>query len=435
MNVPGDSTVTKRRLTPREIKYIVFEGGGGKGFAYLGALRALEKLGVLKYISPASSDVPTADNKRHSRLDFRTIKGIGGASAGAITALLLSIGYTPQELADLMSDTGKFLAFFDGGFNDPKDANIKRLRPIYQGCESVPDTAEEDNWKTYLPYAEDFAGLEAAILPPELRFLGLFPTIADTIDQIRSVLRRYRDVPPFQTLIPNWKEFVVNFPRDWGLFAGCAARQWFDKLITDRMPVPAQPQKSVTFEDHYQHFRVELLVTGTNLLTGKSEVFSHLDTPGFSVADAVRISMGIPFAFKPVIIDDSTAGVGQSKGVWVDGGLLNNVPFREFDDRPGANPKTLALRLDIEPAQPPPIKTLQEFLAKYLTLALGGPGEAYITSAHAFQTIVLDTTGLSLLDFAPQLQVRQRAERAAYMTTYNYFRGHPNTPSFTAVAQ
>jgi predicted acylesterase/phospholipase RssA len=84
-------------------------------------------------------------------------------------------------------------------------------------------------------------------------------------------------------------------------------------------------------------------VTGTNLESGKSQLFSVIDTPDFPVADAIRISMGIPGAYKPYAIRK-----GPYKGLWIDGGLVNNVPFYEFESRPGRNPKTLALRLEIE---------------------------------------------------------------------------------------
>ncbi len=91
------------------------------------------------------------------------------------------------------------------------------------------------------------------------------------------------------------------------------------------------------------------------------------------VADAVRISIGIPFVFKPIRIqkgDPLTADHPELIGCWVDGGLLNNIPFREFDDRPGPNPKTLALRLEIEPTAAD-IESMGNFLSSYLTLALG----------------------------------------------------------------
>ncbi|MFM1930834.1 MAG: hypothetical protein RL226_137 [Bacteroidota bacterium] len=54
---------------------IVFEGAGIRGIAYCGVIRALEK-----------------DNKMDE------IRKFGGTSAGAITAMLLSIGYTSSEI-------------------------------------------------------------------------------------------------------------------------------------------------------------------------------------------------------------------------------------------------------------------------------------------------------------------------------------------------
>jgi predicted acylesterase/phospholipase RssA len=275
---------------------------------------------------------------------------------------------------------------------------------------------------------------------------GWLPSwVGDSIKSFKSLVEQYRQVPPFDKLIARWKDFSVNIQRDLGLFAGAAARDWFDELLSDRMPPGAdgKPQKNIPFEAHYQYFNVELLVMGTNLSTGKSQVFSHRDTPWAPVADAVRISMGLPFVFKPVRIgknDPLVADHPEMRGSWMDGGLLNNIPFREFDDRPGPNPKTLALRLDIE-SDPADIQSFGDFMSSYLKLALGGPGEAYITAAHAFQTIVLDTTGpdprqpwLSLLDFAPKQSNVKKVGDAAYKTANTYFKSDPSSPSYTEKA-
>jgi hypothetical protein len=268
---------------------------------------------------------------------------------------------------------------------------------------------------------------------------GVLPSwVGKYIAKFKSSLEQYRQVPPFDKLIAHWKDFAVNINGDLGLFAGEAARDLFDKLLSDRMPPGAdgKPQKDIPFEAHFQYFNVELLVMGTNVATGKSQVFSHIDTPWMPVADAVRISMGIPFVFKPIRIqkgDPITADHPELIGCWVDGGLLNNIPFREFDDRPGPNPKTLALRLEIEP-DPADIESIGNFLSSYLKLALGGPGESYITASHAFQAIVLDTTGLSLLDFAPKPSAVQTVGDAAFKSTHAYFKGDPNSPSYTVKA-
>ena len=60
-------------------KNLVFEGGGVKGIAYVGALEVLEREGILK-----------------------DIKRVAGTSAGALVAVLISLGYTAQELKDIL---------------------------------------------------------------------------------------------------------------------------------------------------------------------------------------------------------------------------------------------------------------------------------------------------------------------------------------------
>jgi NTE family protein len=64
-----------------KIKYLAFEGGGGKGVAYLGAIEALEEKGVL----------PISD-------DNRQVLGISGSSTGAINALMLSLHMSSTEI-------------------------------------------------------------------------------------------------------------------------------------------------------------------------------------------------------------------------------------------------------------------------------------------------------------------------------------------------
>jgi hypothetical protein len=57
----------------------------------------------------------------------------------------------------------------------------------------------------------------------------------------------------------------------------------------------------------------------------------------------------------------------------------------------------------------------------------GGTGESYITAAHAFQAIVLDATGLSLLDFGrPRPRSRRPATpRTRPRTATSRGSGHP----------
>ena len=80
----------ERLLTPEEVEYIAFEGGGGKGNAYLGAIKAIWEM------------ILTKEN---------SLKGYAGASAGAITALLLASGYSHSKIKEILSTD--FNRFFD----------------------------------------------------------------------------------------------------------------------------------------------------------------------------------------------------------------------------------------------------------------------------------------------------------------------------------
>jgi len=79
------------------INNLVFEGAGIRGIAYSGAIRVLEEKNLLK-----------------------NVEKVGGTSAGAITALLLSLGYTSSEITNIINSTSfkKFNdGFFPGGFS------------------------------------------------------------------------------------------------------------------------------------------------------------------------------------------------------------------------------------------------------------------------------------------------------------------------------
>ena len=73
-----------------EIKNLVFEGAGIRGLAYAGALETLEKKNILTQVEK-----------------------VGGTSAGAITAMMIALGYKSDEVALILGQT-KFHKFNDG---------------------------------------------------------------------------------------------------------------------------------------------------------------------------------------------------------------------------------------------------------------------------------------------------------------------------------
>src|SRR5688500_9947810 len=75
-----------------EIKNLVFEGAGIRGIAYAGVIEELENQKMLG-----------------------NLQKVGGTSAGAITALMLSLNYSSADIARIVSST-EFRKFNDGRF-------------------------------------------------------------------------------------------------------------------------------------------------------------------------------------------------------------------------------------------------------------------------------------------------------------------------------
>lgn len=86
-------------------KNLVFEGGGVKGIAYVGAMNVLEKEGILK-----------------------NIKRVGGTSAGSINAVLFAAGFSNQETLKILNKLD-FNDFKDDSWGVLRDMN--RLREEY----------------------------------------------------------------------------------------------------------------------------------------------------------------------------------------------------------------------------------------------------------------------------------------------------------------
>jgi NTE family protein len=78
-------------INAQTVDNLVFEGAGIRGIAYCGALMQLDEMDYLK-----------------------SVRRVGGTSSGAITSCLLSVGYTPQEIYEIIGETN-FGKFNDGG--------------------------------------------------------------------------------------------------------------------------------------------------------------------------------------------------------------------------------------------------------------------------------------------------------------------------------
>lgn len=200
---------------------LVFEGGGVKGIAYVGALEVLEEEGIMD-----------------------SVKNVAGSSVGAIAAVLVGLGYDNARLKTILTEMN-FMDFLDLG-------SLSEQPNVFQRLFSQYGLAKGDAFCSWL---ED--RLWENIFKKDLTF--------EMLDRMIS--------------------------------------EGYDKYIGKRCR--------------------RIYLTGTNLNTGASEIYSHETTPDMRIIDAARISMSYPVAF--------TAKPNVDGDLCVDGGVMCNYPVRVFD--------------------------------------------------------------------------------------------------------
>jgi NTE family protein len=240
---------------------VVFEGGGAKGSSFVGALTALAAAG-------------------HST------RRLVGTSAGAITASLLAVGYTPQEMLAAVNErlNGKprFASFMD----HPRGDDFTQ--------------AEKDSSDTMITLER----LHIPLVAGHVVLKGLLAT------------------PLYPTLFS-----IVECG---GVYAGSAFVAWLiEKLAAKGIAA------TDTLADVYAKKKVDLSVVTSDTSDMEMLVLNHRTAPGVPLAWAVRMSMSIPLIWREVVWQEAWGTyMGRSKtgNVLVDGGVLSNFPIRLIAD-------------------------------------------------------------------------------------------------------
>jgi NTE family protein len=123
----------------------VFEGGGVKGIAFVGALEAAREKGIERWVN------------------------VAGTSAGAIIASLLAVGYEPQQLRRILEETN-YATFADYGWGGKVVGgarNMLRGRGLCPG-KAFTDWLAERFKESPIGKAEPTFGDVERTLPPEL---------------------------------------------------------------------------------------------------------------------------------------------------------------------------------------------------------------------------------------------------------------------------
>jgi len=250
---------------------------------------------------------------------------------------------------------------------------------------------------------------------------------AETLRDVMSRLDPSK-IPDRAPAIPLLGEGLALLTRS-GLYQGNYIRDWLHRELKDlyvetfedlrRLDPHDDP--AITDDQCYS-----LVVMATDVTHGRSlqlpwDYRKHFDRDPdeLLVADAVRMSLSIPFYFDPCSLTNATT---DEKSVIVDGGVLSNLPLEIFDRTDGKKPRweTFGVRLlpdlpeglgTLLPAKfpgylrPGPIRLLEQVLAT----AIVGHDQTHLDQPGvADQLIEIDTSGVDLIEF--DLTRRQRDE-------------------------
>jgi NTE family protein len=363
------------------IKYIAFEGGGGKGLAYFGAIRVFER--------PDVKLLP---------LNTSNISGISGASAGAITAFFLSVGMKGDDILGRIKNND-FSNFWDSPipgvykavfYNPNTQKNV-----VGYTCDKIL-TSEEQGltqkktvldgivsgalfYKT-LDEARAIGSANQKLLADKMNMLRVLKSGMDLFNVSKKVLKKSSEELVKVLTTTDGRaddkktfDYLYSELMDRGLFTGAGIRTYLSKAMAkglfDNYREPAQitgvfpdtsmitPERceAVTFAELKKITGKDFVVTSTNLISESSKLFSAKHTPDFPVVDAVCMSMSIPGVFKPTFVN---ASVDLSKkpddpynlsyrGFYVDGGMMNNLPIHVWDEGPDQpmNPGVIGIRV------------------------------------------------------------------------------------------
>ena len=254
---------------------MVFEGGGAKGMAFVGAYRAL-----------------TDGGHKAGRLL--------GTSAGAIAATLIAAGYTPKEMHEALNekdDSGK--SVFNGFMGAPA---------------KFTDTEIE-----------------------QCSLQRLFNEI--NIPLVPEGLEKMLDTAIFKWLANNdlGCHFFAFVERG-GWYGADAFVSWLeeklDKDCNDRNEKPVSKMTLKEFSKAKKNkAKVELSVVASDTTEGRILILNHRTAPNCPLVWAVRISMSIPFLWEEVVWNEEWGkyNINDINGhVIVDGGVLSNFPIELF---------------------------------------------------------------------------------------------------------
>ncbi|MHA1202099.1 MAG: patatin-like phospholipase family protein [Candidatus Heimdallarchaeaceae archaeon] len=428
------------KVSKDDVKYLVFEGGGGKGLIYLSPLQALEELDILSY------NTVNVNGKNVYRLDHKKIHGVAGTSVGGLTALLLAAGFTSEELHTVLTSglDEKILDSVEFGkiptvhtLDNPRHIicdrpidkdrmlfdkyweTFKHSRKTLKGLVKLPVKAfKEFNMGFFsglIKWYMDYESRKVVTKEPKHEIFGVIHDIAKTKTTKSAI----------DIVLENSADSMYSLKYDLGLFLSESLRDAVDEFIEFKSGI-----KNCTFEQFYDTFKIDLVLTAFDVSTNEVYYFRNDKRwKDLCVADALRMSVSIPMVFKPVVMKiegDKIVTVTDeisSANYIVDGGLGNNFPLHVFDkeDSDDLNPHVLGFRLIAARPFVEGETTFFGYLENIFLSLLKLTSESQLKrESEKDQTIDLNTESMNFLDFTFE-SISEKTLTEARKLTFSYF--------------
>jgi NTE family protein len=328
--------------------YGIFEGGGAKGLAHVGALRACEE----------------------RRIRF---KGVAGTSAGAIIAGLIAVGYEARELFS------------------PGESDIRGV--LDREFISLVGQHEWYRGQGVLEKARYFAA--------KLEKLHVNTHQSQTvpfIDWSRNAWRVVRSASCWLRLGRALRP-LAPIATELGYFSLSGFQHWYNGLLARKLLKSANT--TITFGD----IDFDLRIISADLQSSRLVVHSKENHATRSVAEAVVASICIPLVFKPKTFADA-----DRSELHVDGGMLSNFPawvFTDLTTPSEENSTVLGFELADGSARLPAAPNLSSFLKALVATAISGKKGLEIRGIQNMHFVPIPVSA-STLQFDTTRDMRQK---------------------------
>ena len=429
-NLKNGRQTEKTCRKTRKIKNIVMRGGGVKGIAFGGALLELEKSGMLE-----------------------NVQRVAGASAGAITAFLLAIGFQPQEFEERL----RVLDFHELMDSDKHRKLVDTLMKLFSGDTSIDDFLKGNLtklWVTKNIANDGMKLLSNAYLKYKRgrKFNAILNALSGAAHLHVAKKQALKQHDEIKKHINSFKALVKVIINDFGIFPGNKMVKWFSDWLEEK-----GINTEVTFCELHKHNQSnegsnkDLYLVSTNMSKSTVEVFSHEHSPDVLVIDAVRAAMAFPIFFKPTqirrkVIENGVKKIVTMPDIYADGGMIRNYPVNlfdyqryieqgDFDDTVDLNEsvfnwQTLGFSLvsgkvesyqagqwDLPSRQ---INNIYEYLHMLVKIYMDAEDIYHRSSNDYYRTIYIDNLGVNTLDFALNADKQNSLVLSGRISTIDY---------------